>query len=74
MAVDIGAQPDTVRKWRKFGRIPQDSWQVVIAAAAAKGHSITLDTFVSLNTPMKQRGRPAHKSGRLRRSRREVTA
>lgn len=57
----ISAKPDTVRKWKKFGRIPQDAWQSVIIAAALKGRELSVDDILAANTPMKQRGRPAHK-------------
>jgi len=57
----ISAKPDTVRKWKKFGRIPQDAWPSVIVAAALKGCELTVEDIIAANTPMKQRGRPAHK-------------
>lgn len=61
MATAISAKPDTVRKWKKYGRIPQDAWPEVIVAAALKGVELTTDDIIAFNTPMKPRGRPAHK-------------
>lgn len=64
MGKDIGSEPDTIRKWRKFGRIPPESWSAVIAAVLRKGESLTADDLMRLNTPRKPRGRPAHKASR----------
>jgi len=61
MATAISAKPDTVRKWKKFNRIPQDAWRSVIDAAVVKGAELTVDDIMAANEPMKQRGRPAHK-------------
>lgn len=70
MAAAIGARWDTVRKWDKFGRIPEDSWQAVMDAALLRGHPLTaVDLFQANKTP-KQRGRRAHKVRALRRKRR----
>ena len=68
LATDIDAKPDTVRKWGKFGRIPQESWQSVIDAAARKGHPLTLEDIVAFNAPMKRRGRPPLSSVKRRRA------
>ncbi len=57
----ISRKPDTVRKWKKFRRIPQDAWPDVILAAALKGCELTVEDIIAANAPMKQRGRPAHK-------------
>jgi hypothetical protein len=61
MAIAIAAKPDTVRKWKKFKRIPQDAWRSVIDAALIKGAELTVDDIMAVNQPMKQRGQPAHK-------------
>lgn len=73
MAVAIGAKPDTVRKWKKHERIPEDSWQAVIDAALVRGRSLSAGDLLAANRAPKQRGRPAHKVRRLRR-RSEVRA
>lgn len=57
----LEANPDTVRKWKKFRRIPQESWETVIKAAAQRGVDLTLADIMAANAPMKQRGRPTHK-------------
>jgi hypothetical protein len=59
--LDIGAKADTVRKWKKAGRIPQAFWQPVIEAVALHGHTITAADLLAFSAPMKQRGKPAHK-------------
>ena len=59
MADAVGAKADAVRKWKKFGRIPSDSWSAVInAVRAVNGAELTLDQLQSFNAPMRQRGRP----------------
>jgi hypothetical protein len=58
LAVDISAKPDTVRKWKKFHRIPQESWQSIIDAAARKRRRVTVEQIMEFNAPMKPRGRP----------------
>lgn len=60
-ARDLGNDPDTVRKWKKFGRIPQEEWPNVISAAAKRGKTLTLEDIMGANAPMKPRGRPRHK-------------
>jgi len=54
----VGVKPDTARKWKKFGRIPQEYWQDVIVAMALKGLEITVRDILTANAPMKRRGRP----------------
>ena len=61
LAQAIEAKEDTVRRWRNHGRIPQTEWLKFIAAAALRGRRVTAEDFLRLNTPMKQRGRPAHR-------------
>jgi hypothetical protein len=58
LARDISAKPDTVRKWKKFHRIPQEYWQSIIDAAALKRKRITVADIMAFNAPMKPRGRP----------------
>ena len=70
MAIAIGAKPDTVYRWQKKGRIPEDSWQPVIDAAAIRGRQITAADLLAVNTPPKLRGRPAHKVRALKRRKR----
>ena len=41
MASEVHQKYDTVRKWKKFGRIPATSWEAVIEAAAARGKRVT---------------------------------
>lgn len=71
MAASIGAKTDTVRKWKRHGRIPEDSWQAVIDAALVRGRSLTAGDLLAANRVPKQRGRPAHKIKPLRRRKRE---
>lgn len=69
----IDANPDQVRKWKKFRRIPQESWQSVIDAAQKRGVTLTIETIVSANAPMKPRGRPpARRAKRIRAEARAV--
>lgn len=68
LASDIDAKPDAVRKWGKFGRIPQEYWQSVIDAAARKGHPLTLEDILAFNAPMKRRGRPPAVANKRRRA------
>lgn len=58
-AQDLDLNPDAVRKWKKFGRIPQEAWGAVIEAAGKRGKTLTLADIVAANAPMKQRGRPS---------------
>jgi hypothetical protein len=73
MAAAISARPDTVRKWKKFKRIPQDAWRSVIDAALVKGTELTVDDIMAMNEPMKQRGQPAHKPKSRKRSESRVS-
>jgi|GEM_PF-4655105 len=72
LAEAIQAKPDTVRKWRKHQRIPQDSWLAVIKAARRRGVRLTADDLLALSAPMGRRGRPAHRRSRSRTARREA--
>lgn len=46
MASDIGENPVTVRQWRNRGNIPTRYWRKIIAAAADRGETITVERFV----------------------------
>lgn len=67
MAAAVGAKYDTVRKWKKSGRIPEDSWQAVIDAALVRGKTLTASDLLEANRAPKLRGRPAHKIRPIRR-------
>lgn len=71
MATAIGQKPDTVYRWSKKGRIPEDSWQSVIDAAVVRGRQLTASDLLAANKPPKLRGRPAHKIRPLRRRKRD---
>jgi hypothetical protein len=61
MAEAVGVEYDRVRKWKKFRRIPSDSWEAVSAAASSVGCSVSLEQLLAFNAPMKRRGRPKRK-------------
>jgi uncharacterized protein YjcR len=61
MAEAVGVKPDTVRKWKKYRRIPSDSWSAVVAAVNASGGEVSLAQLLTFNAPMKPRGRPTRK-------------
>lgn len=73
MATDLRRKYDAVLAWRIRGRIPEDAWEDVIAAAARRGAHISLAQILELNAPMKKRGRPSHKVRAIR-GRREARA
>lgn len=58
MAIDIGEEYDTVRRWRSRGRIPERAWPKIIEKAARREHFITAGQLLELNREPKQRGRP----------------
>lgn len=58
MATEIEQEYDTVLRWRLRGRIPEDSWDIVIQRAARHGKLVTAAQLLALNRPIKQRGRP----------------
>lgn len=74
MAHDLKQLPDTVYRWRKRGRIPEEQWDAVIEAAARCGRHLTATDILAANTPAKQRGRPAHKIRKLKERRSEARA
>jgi len=72
MAEAIEAKPDTVFRWKLRGRIPQEHWSAVITAALSKGATVTAEELLLASAPMKQRGRPSHRSKRRGRRSTEV--
>lgn len=66
MSTAVGENYDTVRKWRSNKRIPETSWRSLIQAAALRGHLLTADDLLRLNTPPPKRGdrpsKPSRKS------------
>ena len=74
LAADIDQKVDTVFRWTKRHRIPEDAWEAVIAAAARRGHALSATQILEFNAPMKRRGRPAHKVRAIRRKRIEARA
>ena len=59
MAKDLGEKPDTVRKWRARGRIPEAAWGIIIEKAAKREVLITAAQLLALNGPIKRRGTEA---------------
>lgn len=51
LAEDLGAEPDRVYRWFRNNRIPQERWREVIASAAGRGHSITIEQLFEACTP-----------------------
>lgn len=47
LARDLGELPVTVSQWRYRGNIPPRYWPRIIAAAAVKGATLTLEQFVN---------------------------
>lgn len=58
MATEIGELEDTVYRWRKRGRIPEEAWPRVIEKAAKHEKLVTAQQLMSLNGPVGRRGRP----------------
>ena len=58
MAEDLNQLEDTVYRWHKRGRIPEDVWPEVIAKAAKHEKLVTAQMLMSLNAPIGRRGRP----------------
>lgn len=67
MSVSLSTKPDTIYKWIKRGRVPEEWWQPIIDAALVKGRMLTASDLLTANRPPKLRGRPAHKVRRIRR-------
>lgn len=65
---------DTVLAWRTRGRIPEDAWTDVIAAALKRGVTITVAQILEFNTPLKKRGKRPSKPKAIRVRRAESRA
>jgi len=74
MAKALSRKYDTVLAWRTRGRIPEDAWTDVIAAAQIRGVMITVAQILEFNTPIKKRGKPPSKIKVLRSKRPETRA
>lgn len=71
LADALGKKYDTVLAWRTRGRIPEDAWTEVIAAARKIGLNITAAQLFEFNAPMKKRGKPPSKVKAIRAKRPE---
>lgn len=58
MADDLGELEDTVYRWKKRGRIPEDAWPTVIEKAARREVLVTAQMLMKFNAVPKKRGRP----------------
>jgi|HubBroStandDraft_5_1064220.scaffolds.fasta_scaffold109906_2 hypothetical protein len=58
MAIDLGELEDTVYRWRRRGRIPEEAWPRVIEKAAKHEKLVTAAQLMTLNGPVGRRGRP----------------
>lgn len=67
MADALNEKSDTVLRWRIRGRIPEDAWPRLIEQAAFRDITVTANDLMTLNAPMKKRGRPT-----LRRTKRNL--
>jgi len=74
LATALNEKEDTVYRWKKRRRIPEDAWQPVIDAAALRGKTLTIADMHAANRPPKRRGKPAHKPKPVRRRRAEARA
>ena len=74
MASELERGYDTVLAWRTRGRIPEDAWDDVIAAASKRGTQLSIGQIVAANAPIKKRGRAAHKVRKIRAKRNEARA
>ncbi len=48
LAAELGAKPETVRKWRQRNRIPANRWLAVIRAAKKGGVDLTAEEMAGL--------------------------
>lgn len=55
MAVDIGEDYETVRKWFQRERIPERVWPAIITKSATAKLPLTADKLLRLNRPRKKR-------------------
>jgi hypothetical protein len=74
MAEGLERKYDTVLAWRTRGRIPEDAWTDVIAAALNRGVILTVTQILEFNTPIKKRGKPPSKVKGIRVKRAEARA
>jgi len=58
MAEDLEQLEDTVYRWKKRGRIPEDMWPKVIEKAAKHERLVTAQQLMKFNAPISRRGRP----------------
>jgi hypothetical protein len=58
MAEEIGELEDTIYRWRKRGRIPEEAWPKIIEKAAKHEKLVTAQQLMNLNGPVGRRGRP----------------
>jgi hypothetical protein len=56
MAIDIGEEYDTVRRWRSRGRIPERAWPKIIEKAARREILLTAGNLMAMNREPKRRG------------------
>lgn len=61
LASAINRKYDTVLAWRIRGRIPEDAWGDVVAAATKIGKELTISDLYRVNGPMGKRGRAPRK-------------
>ncbi len=48
LAAEIGAKPETVRKWRQRNSIPAEWWTRMIEAARERGDTLTADELADM--------------------------
>ena len=58
MALDLVQLEDTVYRWKKRGRIPEDMWPTVIEKAAKHERLVTAQQLMKFNASIAKRGRP----------------
>ena len=58
MATDINELEDTVYRWKRRGRIPEEAWPRIIEKAAKYEKLVTASQLLTLNGPVGRRGRP----------------
>jgi hypothetical protein len=74
MATSLGEKRDTVYRWQLRRRIPDDAWQAVIDAAAAKGRALSAAELLAFNKPTKRRGGRTQRAITAKRRRAEARA
>jgi hypothetical protein len=59
MAEELGELPDTVQRWKKRGRIPEEALTKVVRHGQLKTEAmLSVELLLRLNAPMRRRGRP----------------